>query len=129
MALRRAESVATDDVPTILESRPRAALLTMRTVRMLNSGELDSVLVLRPQDYADAVTLSRRTAAQLRAFYPDGRRGAARGVNERTGIAKGQGVAVTGTGADRWWVANDELVFWLEERARWFHERRSRMKK
>jgi hypothetical protein len=70
-------------------------------------------MVVEPQDYDRVTRLSHKSLVN---FYPKNKQGR----NERTGLWMGQGTALTGSGGDEWWVANDSLVAWLKDRTRWF---------
>jgi hypothetical protein len=70
-------------------------------------------MVVEPQDYDRVTRLSHKSLVN---FYPKNKQGR----NERTGLWMGQGPALTGSGGDEWWVANDSLVAWLKDRTRWF---------
>jgi hypothetical protein len=115
-------------IPARWARPPRDAVLTMRMVRAAHAASSDSrasgapravralrpaIMVVEPQDYDRVTRLSHKSLVN---FYPKNKRGR----NERTGLWTGQGPALTGSGGDEWWVANDALVEWLKDRTRWF---------
>ena len=112
-------------IPARWARPPRDAVLTMRMVRAAHAASSDSgapralrpdrpaIMVVEPQDYDRVTRLSHKSLVN---FYPKNKRGR----NERTGLWMGQGPALTGSGGDEWWVANDSLVAWLKDRTRWF---------
>ena len=118
-------------IPARWARPPRDAVLTMRMVRAGHaaygasgtsgaSGAVralrpvrPAIMVVEPQDYDRVTRLSHKSLVN---FYPKNKRGR----NERTGLWTGQGPALTGSGGDEWWVANDALVEWLKDRTRWF---------
>ena len=115
-------------IPARWARPPRDAVLTMRMVRAAHAASSDSrasgapravralrpaIMVVEPQDYDRVTRLSHKSLVN---FYPKNKQGR----NERTGLWMGQGPALTGSGGDEWWVANDALVEWLKDRTRWF---------
>lgn len=95
---------------TSMRHPPPDALLTIDTVMKVKEGEL-KLYVLEPQQH-DEITHFTESHPSFR------------NESDETGYFNndGDGLAVTGTGDDNWWVLNESLLEWYEKRKEFLYD-------